>query len=254
MNKNVVWMLPCCILALLAVGCSAQPKESSVTEASDIAAETASAEAATEKETDESSEKETAETVAESDGSDTETVPQPETEMPVEDDALSDMAIDLTQKALASLKNLDTDGIIAYTNFPMLYYMTTGDDPETHMDDLRSRLEEGYPKDDSTGAFLFDVFDGTYTISRVEHSPALKEKFIDYIVKEQEEIEEGTSSRLERYPIEDVITVYGTMTYEDGNGDTGAVFLLNVNGEWVFDACYSFSMEMEGEWDGMLTD
>ena len=67
-------------------------------------------------------------------------------------------------------------------------------------------------------------------------------------------MEEGTSSRLEKYPIEDVITVYSTMAYENGNGDTGAVFMLKINGEWTFVACYSFSMEMQGEWDGVLTE
>ena len=258
MNKYI-WLLSCCTLALLTVGCGAQPIESSVTEEMSIASEatettateTIATEAATETETDGSSETATDATIA---ASDTEPVTEPETEVSPEDAALTDMAIDLTQKALSALKNQNTDEILAYTNYPMLYYMTLGKDPEENREDMVSRMEEQYPQEGGNAVFMFGVFDGAFTISRVEHSTELTEKFADFIRKEQEEMEEGTSSRLEKYPIEDVITVYGTMTYDNKRGDTGAVFLLKMNGEWKFDACYSFSMEMQGEWDDVLTE
>ena len=240
--RRILTVLTCCMVSLLAAGCGAGQTETIAPAGTDPVTESTAAEEVTSEET-------TEQTTVQETTKITETAAAAETS--AEDAVLSEMAIDMTKRAMTALKEQDTDSILEYTNFPELYYLTTGKDPDENMDDIRARMEEGYPKENETGFNFFKAFDGTFTISRVRHSPELVKKFEDHVVKVLEEAEEGSSSRLENCPIEDVITVYGSMVYDDGNGDNGMVFLLKMNGVWKFDAVYSFSMEMSHEWEDM---
>ena len=235
-----------CIAALFTTGCSEAESESNSSDVPQIVVEEATTEAApTDVVVEETVEETTEESIEASDVElETEELPTSE-----EDAEITEMAIDLTQKALAALKERDTDCIMTLTTYPMLYYYTTGKDPVENEEDLKSRFEESNREAQNGNLFDFlSIFEGEFTIDRVEHTPEMKETFMAYIEENLETTDEGTLPELERYAIDDVITVYGTMTQPDGNSDTGMVFLFETNGDWFFDAVYSFEMEMEGKW------
>ena len=149
------------------------------------------------------------------------------------------MAIELLQNAMDALKNYDADGIVQYTNFNHMYYLTEGID-ETDTEAVKAKVEE------FMNASFFEVFSGDFEIHAVKRTPELTATFMDYL---QKSMPEESRERIENAPIEDVITITGTMSYPENEGDTGMLFLLKTNGEWRFDVCYSFSMEASGLWD-----